>query len=147
MRKKKMYITQKMAKKKIYTVQDDSEEVATGEEDFDPSFMPEDDADESPSYSDIVDKPIKMKKAKAWIPLKKIPQTSWMHNKKWINTVFIARQEDTLSSISHLIFGNDLSEELKSINPFLKRREVKVGDKIYYSSPNRPTNKEFFNLL
>ena len=52
-------------------------------------------SDEWTSFSDVAN----TTPTKAWIPLKKIPQTSWMHDKKWINTVFIARQNDTLSSI------------------------------------------------
>ena len=82
---------------------------------------------------------------KSWVPLKKIPQTTWKHDGKWINAVYIAREGDQLSSITSLIYGSpDRQDELKSINPFLKRRSPKVGDKIYYNSPQRPKDRQKF---
>ena len=81
---------------------------------------------------------------KKWIPLKKIPSTTWKSNGKWINAVYIVRPADSLNQISTMIFSEDKSEELKSINPLLKRRDIKVGDKIYYSSPLRPNDRNNF---
>lgn len=58
----------------------------------------------------------------------------------WINTVYIARPKEKLADISMKIFGADKTKELKKIteNSYLKYRSVKAGDKIYYTSPNRP---------
>lgn len=58
----------------------------------------------------------------------------------WINTVYIARPKEKLVDISTKIFGTDKTKELKQIaeNKFLKSRAPKAGDKIYYTSPNRP---------
>ncbi|AGH94295.1 hypothetical protein [Pseudobdellovibrio exovorus] len=58
----------------------------------------------------------------------------------WINTVYVVRPKETLTDISMKIFASDRSEDLKKIgeNSFLKSRAPRVGDKIYYSSPNRP---------
>lgn len=58
----------------------------------------------------------------------------------WINTVYIARPKEKLVDISMKIFGTDKTKELKQIaeNKYLKSRAAKAGDKIYYTSPNRP---------
>ena len=65
-----------------------------------------------------------------------------MHDGKWINAVYIARPDESLMDINQKIYGSeDRQEELKSINPILKRREPKVGDKIYYNSPIRPKDR------
>lgn len=58
----------------------------------------------------------------------------------WINTVYIARPKEKLLDISMKIFGTDKTKELKKIaeNRYLKSRAPKGGDKIYYTSPNRP---------
>lgn len=58
----------------------------------------------------------------------------------WINTVYVVRPKETLTDISMKIFASDRSADLKKIgeNSFLKSRAPRVGDKIYYSSPNRP---------
>ncbi len=83
-------------------------------------------------------------KKKKWIPLKKIPTKPWKQSGKWVNTVYIVRPADNLSQISMMLFSENKIEELKDFNPFLKRRDPKVGDKIYYSSPNRPSDKNNF---
>lgn len=58
----------------------------------------------------------------------------------WINTVYVARPKEKLVDISMKIFGTDKTKELKKIaeNSYLKSRAPKAGDKIYYTSPNRP---------
>ncbi len=58
----------------------------------------------------------------------------------WINTVYIARPKEKLADISMKIFGTDKTKELKQLaeNKYLKSRAPKAGDKIYYTSPNRP---------
>ena len=58
----------------------------------------------------------------------------------WINTVYIARPKEKLLDISMKVFGTDKTKELKKIaeNSYLKSRAPKAGDKIYYTSPNRP---------
>jgi hypothetical protein len=58
----------------------------------------------------------------------------------WINTVYVARPKEKLKDISMKIYNADKTKELKNIteNSYLKNHSVKAGDKIYYSSPNRP---------
>ena len=139
---------------------DDEEDFKTDERDEDsPAFVEKKSSDEDDfilepvesdalnnesDYTDYVSAPSPQTK-KSWVPLKKIPQTTWKHDGKWINAVYIARQGDQLSSITSLIYGSpDRQDELKSINPFLKRRSPKVGDKIYYNSPQRPKDRQKF---
>ena len=89
---------------------------------------------------------IETPKKKTWIPLKKIPTQPWKQDGKWVNAVYIARESEDLSQISIKIYGHtNLMDELKNFNPFLKRRDPKVGDKIYYNSPNRLNDRVKFS--
>ncbi len=73
--------------------------------------------------------------------LKKIAETvPYKHGEGFVNTVYIARPKEKLADISRSIYGMDKSKELKSINSFLKNKAPKGGDKVYYISPNRPTD-------
>ncbi len=76
------------------------------------------------------------------IPLQKIKDAPYTQSGVLLNTVYIGRPGDTVSSVSMKVFGADRSADLKAANSFLKRREVKVGDKIYYNSPKRPQDGE-----
>ncbi len=58
-----------------------------------------------------------------------------------LNTVYIARDGDTLDLVSQRLFAEDKTKSLKKANPTLKRG-VKVGDKIYFNSPNRADDKD-----
>lgn len=98
--------------------------------------------------SDSVDNLVSLEtpKKKTWVPLKKIPNQPWRQDGKWVNAVYMARENEDLNQISIKIYGHtNLIDELKNFNPFLKRREPKVGDKIYYNSPNRPNDRVKFS--
>ncbi len=58
----------------------------------------------------------------------------------WVNTVYISRPKEKLKDISQKIYGQDKTKELKKINSFLTARSPNGGDKIYYVSPNRPSD-------
>lgn len=75
---------------------------------------------------------------KKWVSYKKIKTQPYNQAGFLVNAVYIARKGDDIQSISNKIFGSDQVDQLQAINLFLKRRGVKVGDKIYYQSPNRP---------
>ena len=75
---------------------------------------------------------------KKWVSYKKIKNKPYNMAGFLINAVYIAREGDSGQSISQKIFGSDQVEKLYAINPYLKARSVKTGDKIYYPSPNRP---------
>ena len=69
---------------------------------------------------------------------KKIKEGPYQAGAFLVNAVYIARPGENLNSISNKIFGSEDSSQLKAINPHLKLRQVKAGDKIYYQSPLRP---------
>ncbi|PIT99621.1 MAG: hypothetical protein COT74_11540 [Bdellovibrionales bacterium CG10_big_fil_rev_8_21_14_0_10_45_34] len=77
------------------------------------------------------------------IPVKKIPMAPYDKNGRVVNTVYIAREGDDLSSISQKIYGDDRSAELLETNGHL-HRGVKTGDKVFYNSPRRPTDSSSF---
>lgn len=70
--------------------------------------------------------------------LQKMASQPWKVGKKWVNGVYFARPGDSLESISQTIYGDDRTKELKKINPTYAHRDVKPGDKVYYSSVVRP---------
>ena len=73
-----------------------------------------------------------------WVPVKKIKTTPYNTAGFLVNAVYIVRPDDTIQSISLKIFNSDQSEQLWAINPHLKNKGLKVGDKVYYQSPTRP---------
>ena len=75
---------------------------------------------------------------KKWVSYKKIKSQPYNLAGFLINAVYIAREGDSMQSISQKIFSADQTSQLYAINPHLKRRNVKTGDKIYYPSPQRP---------
>lgn len=78
---------------------------------------------------------------KPMIPLQKVVAAPYKRGSKNINAVYVAREGDTVSSVSMKVFGEDRSAELKKDNPTLARREMKVGDKVYYTSTKRPEDE------
>jgi hypothetical protein len=71
-------------------------------------------------------------------PLKKIEPAPFNREGTLLNAVYIARPGESFSKISKKIYGDgSRSKELKKVNPGLG---PKVGDKVYYNSPTRPTD-------
>ena len=75
---------------------------------------------------------------KQWVSYKKIKSQPYNTGGFLVNAVYIVRQDENIQSISNKIFSSDQVSQLYAINPHLKARDLKVGDKIYYQSPNRP---------
>lgn len=75
---------------------------------------------------------------KQWISYKKIKSQPYNTGGFLVNAVYIARPGENIQGISNKIFNSDQVNQLYAINPHLKARDLKVGDKIYYQSPNRP---------
>ena len=80
--------------------------------------------------------------AKKWVSYKKIKNKPYNSAGFLINAVYIARDGDSMQSLSQKIFGSDQTQSLYAINPHLKARAVKTGDKIYYPSPHRPQDSD-----
>ncbi len=72
------------------------------------------------------------------LKVKTIPYKVGIH---LVNGVYIVRPNEDLQSISQTIYGTNQTGALYAINPYLSSRSVKVGDKIYYNSPNRPNDQ------
>jgi hypothetical protein len=70
--------------------------------------------------------------------LQKMASSPWKIGSKWVNAIYFARPNDSLESISQMIYGDDRTKELKKINPTYVNRDVKPGDKVYYASVTRP---------
>ncbi len=70
--------------------------------------------------------------------LQKMASEPWKMGSKWVNGIYFARPGDSLESISQTIYGDDRTKDLKKINPTYVNRDVKPGDKVYYSSVIRP---------
>ena len=75
---------------------------------------------------------------RSWVPVKKIADTPYEKNGVLVNAVYIVRPGDDLAAISQKIYGADRTQDLVAVNTWASNRAVKVGDKIYYNSPNRP---------
>lgn len=72
------------------------------------------------------------------IPLKKIRTQVYRKGAYLVNGVYIARSGDTMGTVSQKIYNDNSVEALYGINPHLRSRTLKVGDKVYYNSPRRP---------
>ena len=93
----------------------------------------------SPPPSPSFDDDNSVAQAPRRISVKKIKSYPYNRAGMLVNAVYIARSGDDLYSISQKIYGADRVADLLAINPNLQRG-VDVGDKIYYNSPNRPTD-------
>lgn len=72
------------------------------------------------------------------IPLKKIEAAPFERDGVLLNAVYFARPGDTFSKVAKMIYSDGKKTKvLKNINPDTMPR---VGDPIYYNSPNRPTD-------
>ncbi len=71
------------------------------------------------------------------VPVKKVKTEPYWRNGRLLNSVYIGRPGDMVSSVSLKIFGVDKSSEIVADNPWLSKG-ITVGEKLYYSSPNRP---------
>ena len=98
-------------------------------------FFPPEDSGKSKQASSVKQD---LSAPKKWISYKKLKTQPYNQAGFLVNAVYIARKGDDIQSVSNKIFGVDQVDQLHAINLFLKKRGIKVGDKIYYQSPNRP---------
>lgn len=75
--------------------------------------------------------------------LKKVKSTPWREGKTLLNAVYVARSGDSVKDISQKVFGSpDHVKDICKHNSYNCSRTVKVGDKFYYNSPQRPTDDQ-----
>lgn len=71
--------------------------------------------------------------------LQKIKTQPYKDHGILVNAAYLARKGDSPESISQKVFGSkDKVKDLCKVNSYNCSRPVKVGDKFYYNSPQRP---------
>ena len=106
----------------------------------------DDGSDEGPAMadantgSDYENLPSPAKTVTKLISVKKIKTSPYRRSGFLVNAVYLARQGDTIESVSQKIYGQDRSGDLYSINPHFRSRPLKTGAKVYYPSPQRPND-------
>ncbi|MCB0351370.1 MAG: hypothetical protein KDD38_09320 [Bdellovibrionales bacterium] len=122
-----------------------TEELATSDYAPEPTApdlaAPSDDMAMSNSYDETQGFSEEPAAPKPMIPLQKMMTTPYRKKGVLVNGLYVARVGDTTESVARKIYGSDRSQELKDINSTLARRSMKVGDKVYYSSPTRPDDE------
>jgi hypothetical protein len=81
------------------------------------------------------------KEVKPVASYRKVEATPWKEGGKTLNTVYVSRDGDSWGSVSQMIYGSEKASELKKMNPAIKSRKLKPGDKVYYNSPHRPDDE------
>lgn len=75
------------------------------------------------------------------LPITHIKDKPFKKGGQLLNTVYIAREGDTLEGISEKLFAENKVKELKKANPHLKKK-ITTGAKVYFNSPNRPEDAD-----
>lgn len=76
-----------------------------------------------------------------FVPVKKIKPAAYQRAGANINRLYVVRSGDDMVSISQKLFGSDRSEDLYAYNSHFRGKSLKVGDKVYYPSPNNPNDQ------
>lgn len=75
---------------------------------------------------------------RSFVPVKKMADSAFYQGGANLNRLYVMREGDTLESVSQKIFGRDRTDEIRAWNPYFASNSPKVGDKLYYPSPNNP---------
>lgn len=78
---------------------------------------------------------------KSFIPVKKMKTVPYTKNGVLVNAIYFVRQGDNLQDVANKIYGNGSGVDFTVVNPHLKRGSLRVGQKIYYNSPQRPQDR------
>lgn len=81
------------------------------------------------------------RQVQSWIPVKKMKEAPFRQNDILLNALYIVREGDNFKSIGEKIYGKGSANNLAKVNPFLNPKRLKVGEKVYYNSPNRPNDE------
>lgn len=96
---------------------------------------------DQPPPTDTVTEPPPAPAPTAFLPVLKIKSAAFDSGGTNLNRVYLARPGDTKQSVAEKLYGDKArSKDLQKWNSFLSRG-VKTGDKIYYASPNNPTDQ------
>ena len=91
---------------------------------------------ESSSPQELAPDSSSMMARPSFVPVKKMKSSAYKRAGANINRLYVVRAGDNMKSIAMKIYGQDLSEQLYSYNSHFVGKSLKVGDKIYYRSPN-----------
>jgi hypothetical protein len=81
------------------------------------------------------------RQVQSWIPVKKMKDEPYRQNGILLNALYIVREGENFKTIGEKIYGQGSASNLAKLNPFLNPRRLKVGEKVYYNSPNRPNDE------
>lgn len=85
--------------------------------------------------------PIEPSEPKPVATYQKAKSAPFQQGGQLLNAVYVGRPKDTYKSVATMIYGDKSREkDLKKANPSISK--VRVGDKIYYNSPVRPTDDQ-----
>ncbi len=77
--------------------------------------------------------------ASGMVSVKKMKKTPYMASGALINRLYIARDGDSLRTVAEKVYGDgSRSKDLVSWNSNFRGKDLKVGDKVYYSSARNP---------
>lgn len=82
-----------------------------------------------------------MPEEKAPIPVKKMKDAAYQAAGANMNRLYVVRPGDNMDNIAQKIYGQDKAKDLYSYNPHFKNKTLKVGDKVYYESPNNKNDQ------
>ena len=78
---------------------------------------------------------------KGFLPVRKMQTVPYSKNGVLVNSIYFVRPGDSLASIGSKIYGNGSAVDFTLVNPHLKAGSLKVGQKVYYNSPNRSQDR------
>lgn len=76
------------------------------------------------------------------VSVKKMKPAAYSRAGANINRLYVVRDGDNMSNVAQKIYGSDRSSDLLAWNGHFAGKSLKVGDKIYYSSPAAPNDPE-----
>ena len=104
-------------------------------------LLAEDDVSIDVDYSDNGSTSVASNSEKTYIPVKKMQTVPYSKNGVLVNAIYFVRQGDSLATIGSKIYGNGSAVDFRIVNPHLKSGALKVGQKVYYNSPNRSQDR------
>ena len=75
-----------------------------------------------------------------YAPLLKVKDQPFTQKGALLNRVYVARQTDNWKNVSQKLYGTNRAKDLKKWNSGIAARPLRVGDKVYYSSPKDPSD-------
>lgn len=104
-------------------------------------LLDEDDVSIDVDYSNSGASTVASNSEKTYIPVKKMQTVPYSKNGVLVNAIYFVRSGDSLADIGSKIYGNGSAVDFRIVNPHLRPGALKVGQKVYYNSPNRSQDR------